>query len=165
VEREVHALEQQTQKARARRAQLESFRRRPETDLYMVTEISRRLPASAWVNHLQINDDGVQLTGQADVAAPLLSLLDSSGVVTGASFMSSISRADNREQFRIHASRRAAPAGPEQASATPPPPAAGHGADAPAAPGHNQAPAALPPGHSQGAPPPAGAHSPAHSSN
>lgn len=165
VEREVHVLEQQTQKARARRAQLESFRRRPETDLYMLTEISRRLPASAWVNHLQINDDGVQLTGQADTAAPLLSLLDSSGVVTGASFMSSISRADNREQFRIHASRRATPAGSEQASAATPPAAAGHGTDAPAAPGHNQAPATLPPGHSQGAPPPAGAHSPAHSSN
>lgn len=175
VEREVRALEQQTQKARARRAQLESFRNRAETDLYMVTEISRRLPNSAWVSHLEVNDEGVQLTGQADAAAPLLSLLDASGVVTGASFMSSISRVDNREQFRIHASRRAAPAPSEQASAQP---AAGHSASAPdaqqghngapAAPAHSPAPAApaaLPPGHSPAPPPTAGAHNPAHSAN
>jgi len=167
VERDVHALEQQAQKSRTRRAQLESFRRRPETDLALVTEISRRLPASAWVNHLQVSDEGVQLTGQADAAAPLLSVLDASGVVSGAAFMSSISRADNREQFRIRAARRA--------PATPTEPASANSASHPAAqaadvqhggvPGHTTAPTAAPPAHVPATPPASGAHSPAHSAS
>jgi len=133
VEREVRALEQQAQKARAQRAELESFRRRPEADLALVTEISRRLPKTAWINGIEVNDDSVQLTGQADAAAPLLGLLDSSGVLTGASFASSITRADNREQFRIRAARRSGPLRPEAAA---PPPAG------PPASGHSPAPAA-----------------------
>ena len=106
VERETRELDRQGQKARARREQLEAFRRRAESDVALVTEISRRLPKSVWLNGIDVLDDTVQLTGQAEAAAPLLGLLDSSGVLTGASFTGSITRNENREGFRLRASRR-----------------------------------------------------------
>ncbi|MBI3694225.1 MAG: PilN domain-containing protein [Acidobacteria bacterium] len=107
VERETRGLERQAQKARARREQLEAFRRRAESDVALVTEISRRLPKSVWLNSMEITEDSVQLGGQAEAAAPLLGLLDSSGVLTGSSFAGSITRNENREGFRIRAARRA----------------------------------------------------------
>ena len=116
VEREVRGLERQTERARARRRQLEAFRRRPEADLALVTEVSRQLPNTAWLTGIQANEDGVELAGATDSAAPLLGVLDNSGVLTGASFASSISRQENRELFRIRAARRAA-------GSSPPPPA------------------------------------------
>lgn len=123
VEREVRGLERQTEQARARRRQLEAFRRRPEADLALVTEVSRRLPNSAWLSAIQSSEDTAELTGSAEAAAPLLSLIDNSGVLTGAAFVTSISRQENREQFRIRAARRVA-------GTSPPPPAevaAAHG--------------------------------------
>ena len=108
VEREVGALDRQTERARARRRQLEGFRRRAESDLTLVTEISRRLPNTAWLNLIQANEDSAELAGSTDAAAPLLGLIDGSGVLTGAAFVSSIARQENRELFRIRAARRAA---------------------------------------------------------
>ncbi len=110
VERETRGLEREAQKARARRERLEAFRRRAESDLALVTEVSRRLPKSVWLNSMEVSEDSVQLGGQAEAAAPLLGLLDSSGVLTGASFGASITRTENREGFRIRAARRAQPA-------------------------------------------------------
>jgi Tfp pilus assembly protein PilN len=106
VEREVKGFEQQAQRLRARRARLESFRRRAEADLAMITEISRQLPKTVWLNSIEVNEASVQLTGQADAAAPLLSLLDNSGVLTGAAFSTSITRNESREVFRIRAARK-----------------------------------------------------------
>ena len=50
VERETRGLERQAQKARARRDQLETVRRRTESDVALVAEISRRLPKTVWLN-------------------------------------------------------------------------------------------------------------------
>ncbi|HYM13026.1 MAG TPA: PilN domain-containing protein [Bryobacterales bacterium] len=151
VEREVRGLEMQTQKARARRAQLEDFRRRTEADLALVTEISRRLPKTVWLTTLEVGDDAVQMTGQAEAAAPLLGLLDNSGAVTGASFTTSITRGDRGEMFRIRASRRSQ-------VALPAPPTAPHPGPAPVAATPGPAHAAT--AHAE---PPAGAaHAAAH---
>ena len=124
VEREVRALERQGERARARRAQMESFRRRGEADLILVTELSRRLPKTVWLNSIEAAEDSVQLIGQADAAAPLLGLLDESGVLTGAAFASSITRSENREIFRVRAARRAGVSLPPATAAAPPGPAA-----------------------------------------
>ncbi len=112
VEKEVRALEQQAQKLRARRAQIESFRRRTESDASLVAEISRRLPPAVWLTSIEVGPEAVQLAGQAEAAAPLLGLLDSSGALTGAAFVGSIARAENRENFRIRAARRPAGSAP-----------------------------------------------------
>jgi len=106
VEREIRALERQGEAARARRSKLESFRWRPEADLALVTEISRRLPATVWLQQLELSEDVAQLAGQAEAAAPLLGLLDNSGVLAGSSFAGSITRNENHEVFRIRAARR-----------------------------------------------------------
>ncbi len=108
VEREVRGLEKASQKARGRRAQVEVFRRRTEADLLLLTELSRRLPNTVWINNMDVNEESVQLGGQAEAAAPLLSLIDNSGVLTGAAFASSITRVENREVFRIRARRNLA---------------------------------------------------------
>jgi len=105
VEREVRTIERQARRARDRRAQIESFRRRTEIDAALVTEISRRLPVTVWLNQIEVGPETVQLAGQAESAAPLLGLLDSSGALTGASFLGSISRNESREVFRIRARR------------------------------------------------------------
>src|SRR5712692_2331629 len=118
VEREVRGLERQAEKVRSRRAQLEGFRRRPEADLALLTEISRRLPATVWLSNIEIAEDSVQLVGQADAAAPLLGLVDTSGMLTGASFTGSIQRSEHKEVFRMKAARRL------QALPAPAPPAA-----------------------------------------
>jgi Tfp pilus assembly protein PilN len=112
VEREVRALERQTERARGRRSQLENFRRRPEADLALVTEVSRRLPNSASLVLIQANEETAELAGTTDSAAPLLGLLDASGVLTGATFVGSIGRQETREVFRIRAARRAAGSSP-----------------------------------------------------
>ncbi len=124
TEKEVRGLERQAQKMRLRRAQLETLRRRPEADLALLTEISRRFPRTVWLNSIEVGEDAVQLVGQADAAAPLLGLVDSSGVLTGASFTGSIQRSENKEVFRIKAARRLAlpapvPAAADQARAVP----------------------------------------------
>jgi Tfp pilus assembly protein PilN len=127
VEREVRGLEQQVERARARRRQLENFRRRPEADLALITEVSRRLPDTVWLNLIEVNEDTAQLAGEADAAAPLLGLLDSSGVLTGSAFAASIARVENREVFRIRAARqdRGAPPPASPAGGAPPNPPGG----------------------------------------
>ena len=145
VEREVRGLERQTERAGARRRQLESLRRRPEADLALVTEVSRRLPSAVWLSTIEVNDNSAQLSGQADSAAPLLGLLDNSGVLTEAAFAASLTRNENREIFRIRATRKdrlpppSAPAMAVPGAAAPPAaaPVAPSPAAAPVPPGHN----------------------------
>jgi Tfp pilus assembly protein PilN len=144
VEREVRGLERQTEHAGARRRQLESLRRRPEADLALITEVSRRLPSAVWLNAIEVTDNSAQLSGQADSAAPLLGLLDNSGVLTESAFAASLTRSENREIFRIRATRKdrlpppsAAAPGPPAISVQGAPPVAPPPAAAPVPPGHN----------------------------
>ncbi len=119
VEREIRGLERQAEQARSRRRQLESWRRRPEADLALLTEISRRLPNNAWLSTIEIAEDSTQLSGQAESAAPLLGVLDSSPLLRGAAFVGSITRNESREGFRIRATRRAMAEGPAPPAAPP----------------------------------------------
>ncbi len=115
---EIHRLEPQAQRAqslerriasdRAKITVLDDFKRRPQADLEILNELTRILPPQVWTNNLEIYTDNVILSGEADQAAPLLKLLDSSPLFQNSDFVLSVTRnnAAQAEQFRIKTMRR-----------------------------------------------------------
>jgi len=96
---------------------LEGLATRAEQDLRILRELSEVTPNSAWLSVLQIDDEGAQLSGVADRSAPLLSVLNDTRSLQEASFLASLRKTDEGEQFRIGAKRAETAAG-EQPSLT-----------------------------------------------
>jgi general secretion pathway protein L len=70
--------------------------------LFVLEELSARIPATAWVEHLTIQADGVRLTGYADSASELVTLLEASPLFKNVSFLSAITRTrEGKERFLI----------------------------------------------------------------
>ncbi len=74
----VQNLEKRIAGDRARIAALDDFRRRPQSDLDVLNELTRLLPAPVWTSVIEIYPDSVVIAGEADQAAPLLKILNSS---------------------------------------------------------------------------------------
>jgi len=91
---------------RTRVASLDDFRRRPQADLDVLNELVRVLPEKVWTNSIEIFPDSVVIAGEADQAAPLLKLLDSSPFFQNSEFVMSVTRNGEAEQFRIKTMRR-----------------------------------------------------------
>lgn len=91
---------------------LDEIRRRSEDDLEVLNELTRLLPPTVWTNAVEIHPDSVTISGEADQAAPLLKLLDSSPLFQNSEFVLSVTRtqgdpkATPTEQFRIKTMRR-----------------------------------------------------------
>lgn len=100
------ALEKKTNSARANIAALDEFRRRPQADLDVLNELTRLLPPPTWTNDVEIYPDYVIVSGEAEQAAPLLKVLDSSPLFQNSEFALAPSRSDKVEQFRIKTLRR-----------------------------------------------------------
>jgi general secretion pathway protein L len=100
------ALEKKTNSDRANIAALDEFRRRPQADLDLLNELTRLLPPPIWTNDVEIYPDYVIVSGEADQAAPLLKVLDSSPLFQNSEFALAPSRSDKVEQFRIKTLRR-----------------------------------------------------------
>jgi Tfp pilus assembly protein PilN len=102
------ALQRRIDSDRSRIASLDDFRRRPQADLDVLNELTRILPTQVWTNTIEIYTDNVVLSGEADQAAPLLKLLDSSPLFQNSDFALSVSRtgSSQTEQFRIKTMRR-----------------------------------------------------------
>jgi Tfp pilus assembly protein PilN len=122
---QVNAARQETAALHGRLSVLRQLELRTERDLRILSELSRIIPTQAWVSDLEINDEGVRITGEAAEAAPLLGVLDQSANLTGAAFATSLTRIDEGERFQIVAKRRAAEgeAPPAAAAAQAEPPA------------------------------------------
>ena len=118
---------EQTAEVRERIAVLEGQATRTLEDLRIVSEISTLLPASAWLQSLTINDEGVRLSGETANAAPLLGVLNQARTVQGVAFATSLVRRDDKERFEITAQRGVPGAQPvveqDPVSAVAPPPA------------------------------------------
>ncbi len=99
-------LEKKIAADRARVAAIDDFRLRPQADLDVLNELSRLLPAQVWSNSVEIYPDSVVITGEADQAAPLLKLLDSSPLFQNSEFALSVTHNAQAEQFRIKTMRR-----------------------------------------------------------
>jgi len=91
---------------RARIASLDDFRRRPQADLDVLDELVRILPEKVWTNSIEISTDSVVISGEADQAAPLLKLLDSSPLFEKSEFAMPVTRNGESDMFRIKTVRR-----------------------------------------------------------
>lgn len=92
---------------------LDEIRRRPQDDLEVLNELTRILPPTVWTNAVEIHPDSVTIAGEADQAAPLLKVLDSSPLFQNSEFILSVTRsaqggpqANPTELFRIKTMRR-----------------------------------------------------------
>jgi Tfp pilus assembly protein PilN len=99
-------IERKIASDRARVAALDDFRRRPQADLDVLNELTRILPTQVWTNSLEIYPDSVVIAGEADQAAPLLKLLDSSPLFQNSEFALPVTHNAQAEQFRIRTMRR-----------------------------------------------------------
>jgi Tfp pilus assembly protein PilN len=103
---QAQALEKRATANRAKTQALDEIRRRPQADLDVLNELTRLLPNQVWTNSIEIHPDSVILAGEADQAAPLLKLLDSSPLFQNSEFALSVTRSAQTEQFRIKTMRR-----------------------------------------------------------
>jgi Tfp pilus assembly protein PilN len=99
-------LEKRATANRNRITALDEFRKRPQADLEVLRELTRILPPQVWTNSIEIYPDSVVIAGEADQAAPLLKLLDSSPLLQNSEFALSVTRNATAEQFRIKSQRR-----------------------------------------------------------
>jgi hypothetical protein len=97
-------LARQIAAARARIAAIDELRRRPQDDLEVLNELTRLLPAQAWTNTVEIYPDSVVIAGEADQAAGLVKILDSSPLFQNSEF--TLTHSGQTEQFRIRTFRR-----------------------------------------------------------
>jgi general secretion pathway protein L len=91
--------------ARKRRllSALEAARDRRIQALPVLRELTETLPSGAWLQALTADRQGVELTGQADSASTLIPLLEASERLEKVEFTSPVTKAENKEQFRIRA--------------------------------------------------------------
>jgi hypothetical protein len=99
-------LEKRVNSDRLRIAALDEFRRRPQADLAVLNELTRLLPPPIWTSAVEIYPDYAIVSGEADQAAPLLKVLDSSPFFQNSEFVLSVTRNGPVEQFRIKTARR-----------------------------------------------------------
>jgi Tfp pilus assembly protein PilN len=81
-------------------------------------ELTDRLPQDAWLRTLTMDKQGLEITGQAAAANQLIPLLENSTSLTRVEFTAPVTKAGDKEQFRIKAAWKA-PATSEPAAAAP----------------------------------------------
>jgi Tfp pilus assembly protein PilN len=99
-------LQKTAEADRQKIATLDQFRARPQADLDVLNELTRLLPPPVWTSAVEIYPDSVIITGEAEQAAPLLKILDSSPLFQNSEFALTVARSAQGEQFRIKAMRR-----------------------------------------------------------
>jgi Tfp pilus assembly protein PilN len=99
-------IERKINENRGRTQLLDEIRRRPQADLEVLNELTRLLPPPVWTSAVEIFPDSVVISGEADQAAPLLKVLDSSPLFQNSEFTLALTRTNQTEQFRIKTTRR-----------------------------------------------------------
>jgi len=102
----VDRIERETQERARRAALLRALDRRVRQDLAIISELSRLLPETAWLQQLELEDEGARMTGEAQTAAPLLEIVNRSENVRDAEFLTSLSPVEGGQRFQIGAQRR-----------------------------------------------------------
>jgi hypothetical protein len=100
------AIERQIDKARAQTQMLDRFRAQTRLDLDALNELTKLIEPPAWANMIDLNREMARITGEAQAAAPLVKILDSSPFFQN-SAPDSINRGPGGtgETFQIHTSR------------------------------------------------------------
>jgi general secretion pathway protein L len=70
--------------------------------LQVLDSVTRLVPDSAWLTDLRIDAGVIEISGQSESAAPLISAFENSGAFEGAAFTAPVTRdADGKERFAI----------------------------------------------------------------
>jgi Tfp pilus assembly protein PilN len=70
--------------------------------LFILNELSERIPDSAWVSGLTLSEKGVEIEGEAGSASELIPLLEASALFYDVTFLSTITKSrEGKERFRI----------------------------------------------------------------
>lgn len=100
------SIDREVARVRARTVLLDQYRTRTRRDLDTLNEITRLLEPPSWTNNVDITGDAVRITGEAQQAAPLLKILDSSALFRNSGFdMDQRSPNGSGEVFQIHTTR------------------------------------------------------------
>ena len=95
-------LEKNVQGAEEKINILNSFQHNRPLTVDIVKELTRIIPASAWLDNFNLKDMTVEIEGKADSASDLIPLLESSPFFRDATFLSTISRTrEGKEKFKI----------------------------------------------------------------
>ncbi|MGD0295733.1 MAG: PilN domain-containing protein [Bryobacteraceae bacterium] len=113
---QIHKLEPQARKAvdldrkiaiaRNRAQTLDTFRARTKEDLDGLSEVTKLLAPPTWLTSLQLSRDSLTISGEAEQAAALLKVMDSSRQFRGSAFVVPIARGQNGDLFSIRAARQ-----------------------------------------------------------
>jgi Tfp pilus assembly protein PilN len=103
------AIDRRIEERRNRIRLLDDYRKRSQNDIEILAELSRILPPTVWTNSVDIVGDTITLAGEADQAAPLLKMVDSSPMFRNSEFLMALMRTQsgNGEAFRIRTFRKA----------------------------------------------------------
>jgi len=108
-----------------------------KTDIHalpILKELTERIPLEAWLRTLSMDKQGLEITGQAGAANQLIPLLENSPYLTSVEFTAPVTKAGDKEQFRIKAAWKTLPKTAEvTAKGEPPPTPPGGKAQPPAA--------------------------------
>jgi len=100
LDRRIGALRQRAQTINA-------FRMRSKDDMDAFTELTQLITPPTWLHSLLLTRQVLLLTGEAEQAATLLKVIDSSIQFNGSQFSSPVAREGRLEGFGIRAKRRA----------------------------------------------------------
>jgi Tfp pilus assembly protein PilN len=106
--RRVQVLDREIAKARARTQLLDDFRKHTRLDLDALNELTRLLQPPTWLTALEIQRDGIAVSGETDQAAALLRIIDGSPLFENSEFTMAPTRAGAFEVFSIRARRKGA---------------------------------------------------------
>jgi general secretion pathway protein L len=125
----IRALDPEVKSVEGLQAELAQKRRIAETirtiehadvrALPVMKELTERLPQEAWLRTLTMDKQGLEITGQASAANQLIPLLENSPSLMSVEFTAPVTKAGDKEQFRIKAAWRTAKASPEGAAKAP----------------------------------------------
>ena len=89
--------------------------------LPVLKELAERIPQEAWLRTLNMDKQGIEISGQAGAANQLIPLLDSSPFFTSVEFTAPVTKTGDKEQFRIKALWRNPPKTASESAAKPQP--------------------------------------------
>jgi general secretion pathway protein L len=98
-------LDAAAEDARRRIEQLDEFRRRSQADADALRELTNLIAPPGWVQSLTMSRGEVQVAGEAEQAAALIKLLDSSPLFRDSTFSNSMTRSGSAEGFVIRTMR------------------------------------------------------------
>jgi Tfp pilus assembly protein PilN len=102
------ALDRRIEEHRNRIKLLDDYRKRSQGDIEILAELSRILPPTVWTSNVDIVQDTIMFAGEADQAAPLLKIIDSSPLFRNSEFMMAVmGNRNGGEAFRIRTYRKA----------------------------------------------------------